>query len=533
MNKPKKLLYFSLVLFLAIIFLPIKIQAATFNPNLIISDEEMLDSSSMTRAEIDLFLKSKNGYISKHTFKNHDGITMAMSQIIYEASNNYDCDGIELSENPTRAERALKCPPTTINPKLLLVLLQKEQSLIEETDPTQRQLDWATGYGCPDGGGCNSYWEGIGKQINSAALQFFDYMENPHHYSYRAGQTYTISNTGRPAMLVTPINKATAALYNYTPHVYNGNYNFHNLWLRYFTHHYPSNTLLQARGEPGVWLIKNNQKRPFLTKGALTTRYDLNKVVHVNKSELDRYPTGAAIKFPQYSLVRSPRGTIFLLVDDKRRGFASSEAFRKIGFNPEEVINASWEDINTYEEGIPITSTSSYPTGALLQDNKTGGIYYVSEGTKAPLWDSVLLKTKFRRNSITPVSPEKLSSYKTIEPTIFNDGELLKTQGKPAVYVIDNKQKRPVVSGKIFEQLGYRWENIIEVPEKISDLYEDGEPIADIYVEDEEEVLSEETAGGNASSSPDSLATSTPETASSTNDNDLQEEINDILNPGS
>ncbi|MCD4761893.1 hypothetical protein K8R32_02940 [bacterium] len=220
-------------------------------------------------------------------------------------------------------------------------------------------------------------------------------------------------------------------------------------------------------GEPGVWLIKNSQKRPFLTKGALTTRYDLNKVVQVNKSELNRYPTGPAIKFPQYSLLRSPRGTIFLLVDDKRRGFASSEAFRKIGFNPEEVINASWPDINAYEEGVPITATSSYPTGALLQDNKTGGIYYVSEGTKAPLWDSILLKTKFRRNSITPVAPEKLASYKTVEPAIFNDGELLKTQGQPAVYVIDNKRKRPVVSGKIFEQLGYKWENIIEVLTKM------------------------------------------------------------------
>ncbi|MCD4761892.1 hypothetical protein K8R32_02935 [bacterium] len=176
MNKSKYLLYFSLFLFLVIIFIPKETQAATFNPNLIISDEEMLDSSSMTMVEIDLFLKSKNGYISKRTFKNHDGIAMTMAQIIYEAANNYDCEGIELSDNPTRAERAVKCPVSTINPKLLLVLLQKEQSLIEETDPTQRQLDWATGYGGPDGGGCNSRWEGIGKQINSAALQFFGYM---------------------------------------------------------------------------------------------------------------------------------------------------------------------------------------------------------------------------------------------------------------------------------------------------------------------------------------------------------------------
>ena len=35
------------------------------------------------------------------------------------------------------------------------------------------------------------------------------------------------------------------------------------------------------------------------------------------------------------------------------------------------IINASWEDINAYEEGLPITATSSHPTGALLQDKTT------------------------------------------------------------------------------------------------------------------------------------------------------------------
>ena len=285
-------------------------------------------------------------------------------------------------------------------------------------------------------------------------------------------------------MEVTPLNKATAALYNYTPHVYNGNYNFYKLWMRYFTFSYPDNTLLQIKGEPGVWLIKNGEKRPFITKGALTSRYDLNKVIQVNKSILDQYPKGAPIKFPQYSLIRSPRGTIYLLVDDKRRGFENAEAFRKIGFNPEELLDASWEDINAYEEGVPITATSSYPTGALLQDRVSGGIYYVTEGTKAPLWDAVLLKTKFKWKSITQESPEKLASYKTVEPAIFNDGELLKSNLSPAVYVIDNKKRRPITSGKIFDDLGYSWDNIITVPEKILNLYEKGDAVKEIFTED-------------------------------------------------
>ncbi len=525
----RSLILFFLLSFFIYLFLASPIQAATFNPNYILSDEEMLDSNSMTLADIQNLLNSKNSFLANYSCKNADGVFKTAAEIIYEAAfNNYDCDGINLSETPTEAEKRLKCEPAAINPKLLLVLLQKEQSLIEESSPRNSQLDWATGYGCPDGQACNTRWQGFGKQVNSAALQFFDYMKNPHHYTYQAGHAYTITNTNRPSSTIIPANKATAALYNYTPHVYNGNYNFYKIWMRYFTRNYPNGSLLQAKGEPGVWLIQNNKKRPFVTKGALTSRFDINKVIQVNKTDLDKYLTGASIKFPQYSLIRSPRGTVFLLVDDKRRGFASSEAFRKIGFNPEEIVNADWDDINAYEEGTPITATSTYPTGALLQDNNTGGVYWVSEGTKAPLWDAILLKTKYKNKSVTAVSPEKLASYTTVEPAIFGNSELLKSDASPAVYVIDEEKRRPIISGKLFEELGYKWENIINVPLKILELYEEGEPINEIYNEEKLEEIdlnkktSTTTEQSSATSTDRNLATST-----------LEEEIQDILNPDS
>lgn len=522
MNKKNRFQFFiSCLLFFLLI--SNSALAITFDPNFIISDEEILDRSSMSLSEIENFLRTKGGYISNHNFKNADGVYKSAAEIIYESANNFDCKDVNLSSKPSREEKLKKCKIVGVNPKLLIVLLQKEQSLIDEKSPTQRQLDWATGYGCPDGGGCNPHWKGFGKQVNSASLQFYDYMENPQDYSYKAGETYNVTNSGRDSLIVRPQNQATAALYNYTPHVYNGNFNFFKLWIKYFTRTYPNGTLLQAKGEAGVWLIQNGEKRPFLSKGALTSRFDPKKIVQINKSDLDVFPTGKAIKFPQYSLVRSPRGTVFLLIDDQRRGFADGEALRKIGINPEEIVDASWDDINIYKEGSPITATSSYPTGALLQDNSTGGIYYVSDGTKAPLWDASLLKTKFKWKSITPVSPKKLASFKTVKPAIFNDGELLTSNISPAVYVIDNKKKRPIISGKIFEKMGYKWENIISVPTKILDLYPEGEPMGEIYSEEDLEI------NEIASSSPEIASTTLKNTSSSSEE--LSNEINNILNP--
>jgi hypothetical protein len=454
---------------------------AEFDPNFIISDEEIKEYASMNLSEIQEFLNDRNGYLTTYKTSSPDGKIMSTAEIIYEIAQK-----------------------NKINPRFLLVLLQKEQSLIDDKNPSQSQLDWATGYGCPDGGGCDSRWQGLYKQLNSASLQFMWYMDgcqdknspnyNPYlnFCSFKPSITYTFTNRystlAQGTINVTPVNKATAGLYIYTPHVYNGNFNFYNIWQRWFTRAYPNGTLVQAQGEPGVWLIQNGKKRPFLTKGALTTRFDIKKIITIKKSELDKYEKGAAIKFPQYSLIKSPLGNIYLIVDDKKRGIISGEVFRSIGFNPEEIINASWEDINAYQDGNLITATSSYLTGALLQDKISGGVYYVSEGTKAPLLDKLFLKTIFRGQTIVPVAPEKLTSYTTVEPYKFKDGELLRSALSPAVYVIEDSKKRPIVSGNIFEEMGYKWSNIITVPEKILALYTDGEVLAPIAAADSSEI---------------------------------------------
>lgn len=526
----KKIIILFIATFVNLFFIINIAKAAEFNPNSIISDEEILDSTTMNANEIQEFLESKGSYLAGYRCPNADGISKTAAEIIYDAgANNYDCDGINTDALITPAQKKVLCKKISINPKFLIVLLQKEQSLIEDDSPSQSSLDWATGYGCPDGDACNTRWKGFGKQVNSAALQFYDYIVNPQNYTYRAGNTYTMRNTNKPDMQVTPMNNATAALYNYTPHVYNGNYNFWKLWMRYFTTLYPNSTLLQAKGETGVWLIQDGKKRPFLTKGALTSRFDINKIIQVNQSDLDKFPTGSPIKFPQYSLVRSPRGTVFLLVDDKKRGFVSQEALRKIGVNPEEVINGSWDDLNTYEDGAPITATTTYPTGALLQDKKTGGVFYVADGTKSPIWDKVLLKTKFKYKLITPVDPKKLASYKTVEPAIFNDGELLKSNSSPAVYVIDNKKKRSFTSGEIFEKMGYKWTNVITVPDKILNLYEDGSPISQVYTE---EITNGSTDNSTSTNMMVNGSATTTIATSTNNTSTLSQEISDILNPG-
>lgn len=490
--------YLPALAIIAFIFLFIPLARAQeidpqFNPNLIISDEEIMDYDSLSLSQIQSFLQNKNSYLANYSTTNAHGTVKSAAEIIYDAANNnYNCSGVALSDNPTETEKQLKCRKiSTINPKFLLVLLQKESSLIEDPSPAQARLDWATGYGCPDNWACNPYYKGFGKQINSASLQFLAYMKEPQNYSYKAGQTYTFNNPygtiSNEAMIVTPANQATAALYNYTPHVFNGNYNVYKLYQRYFPTQparYPNGSLLQAKGEAGVWLIQDGFKRPFLTKSALLSRYSLDKIISVENSDLESYDKGDPISLPNYSIVKAPDASLYLIVGDEKRKFENQAAFKNFGFNPEEIIAATAQDLSYYRNGAVLSANSAYPTGALLRDPQSGGVYYAQDGQKAPIIDKVLLSTKFKGKTVQKASAEELARYTKISPVLFDDGELLKSDSSSTVYLVANGTKRPFLSGNDFERLGYKWSNVITVSPQLLYLYPLGdvmtyEPIAE------------------------------------------------------
>ena len=71
-----------------------------------------------------------------------------------------------------------------ISPRTLLVLLQKEQSLL--TRPSVSGYERATGYGCPDTADCDTKYFGFFNQLYNAAWQFRQYTEEPDR-QYRIG----------------------------------------------------------------------------------------------------------------------------------------------------------------------------------------------------------------------------------------------------------------------------------------------------------------------------------------------------------
>ncbi|MFA7377615.1 MAG: hypothetical protein WCZ15_02315, partial [Patescibacteria group bacterium] len=240
---------------------------------------------------------------------------------------------------------------------------------------------------------------------------------------------------------------------------------------------YPDGSLLKTADNPGIWLIEGGVKRPFLNYASFISRFSPNQIIITKPEILAAYPQGENIKFPDYSLVQTPNETIYLLVGKEKRPFDSLETFKRIGFNTDEIEAASISELDGYIIGNAITATSTYVTGALLQDITTGGVYYVENGTKAPLLDKAFLTTKYKGEDIIKVNPEILEKYVKIDPILFPDGTLLKSNSFPAVYLISNGKKRVFVSGEIFKSLGYSDANIITVSSQVLYQYPLGEAI--------------------------------------------------------
>lgn len=110
----------------------------------------------------------------------------------------------------------------SINPQVLIVLLQKEQGLVQDTWPLNVQYRSATGYGCPDTAACDSQYYGLTNQVRWAATMFRAIMnDSPTWYTpYVMGSNYIQYNPSASCggSDVNILNRATQALYNYTPY---------------------------------------------------------------------------------------------------------------------------------------------------------------------------------------------------------------------------------------------------------------------------------------------------------------------------
>ncbi|UOQ89845.1 hypothetical protein MUN74_02685 [Agromyces endophyticus] len=292
-----------------------------FNPGNIISDDVFYNSKTMTVDQVQAFLNAKVPIC-------REGYTCLKSYVETTRSQPARSEGCSAYAGQTESAARIIYKVATacgINPRALIVLLEKEQGLVTDTWPTARQYRSATGYGCPDTADCDVNYYGFFNQLYNAAWQFKKYRARPADRAYQAGRYNTIlwhPNSACGSSQVYIQNQATAGLYLYTPYRPNqaaldnlygtGNdcssYGNRNFW-RMFTDWFGSTTiqvhpLLVAAwtkngGATGTRLGPPLANAVSLSGGGLMQRFKYGELVY--RSDLGAFRTAASISKYYYS----------------------------------------------------------------------------------------------------------------------------------------------------------------------------------------------------------------------------------------
>lgn len=425
-----------------------------FNPGSIISDAVFFDSSTMSEAQIDKFLRSKvsscrAGYTCLKDFRQNTTT---------RAADTYCRGGYQGGNNESAARIIYKVSQGCgINPQVLLATLEKEQSLVSHTWPSEYRYRAAMGQGCPDTAACDTRYYGFQNQVYGAARQFQIYAEGKHFTWYAPGKTWNILYNPNRDCGSSPVriqNTATAALYYYTPYQPNaaalragygtgdgcssyGNRNFYNFFTDWFgSTQTAAPKLVRIASDPAVWIVSDGW-RWHITQYA--DYEQLARVLGAAVVVADSFLNTHAVGGQAGAVIRnSATGVIALVQDGKTHRLSSCADVAIWGGSCSAPVNVSAKTFDSVPAGDE--------AGRLfkVKGKKQWG-RFEDVATAAPFHDEAAVRAAAGTPKKTPytpwISPERWASLTKTAP-YYAPGRLVKTNGDAKVWMLLDFDKR-------------------------------------------------------------------------------------------
>lgn len=385
-----------------------------------------------------------------------------------------------------------------VNPQTLLILLQKEQSLITDDWPWTTQYRSATGYGCPDSAACDSQYYGFYNQVSSAAWQFQRYAQNPLGYNFKAGRANYVSYNPTVACSGSNVslnNQATASLYNYTPYQPNqaalnnlygngdgcsayGNRNFWRMFNDWFgttysndtTTPHPNGTLV-SDGRI-IYLLQNNI-RYAIANGSVfgSYNYQWRDVKAASNGDM-ALPQGPNITSLAPGTVFYTDNSPVYIMDSFggvfKKQHLSYSSFVALGYTWNDVVYVPPAEVPPDTQPGVYTS-ERHPTGTVVLPYGVGKIYIMEENDKR----HIISPAAFDSNhySYAKLRGATLSDIQTPEapPQDLRQGTIMYLPSTGSIFVIDYDEngimKRPLGPWECFSnRWHYSWTDWISVP---------------------------------------------------------------------
>ncbi|MBI1952493.1 hypothetical protein HYS42_02065 [Candidatus Saccharibacteria bacterium] len=460
------------------------LSGADFNAGRIIDDVTFFSPNTMSPDDIQLFLNAKvptcdtngtqpsghPGYPTRADWGTYNGAPPPYtclkdySQSIPGSSpDSYCSDSIGAGTRSAAQIIYDVSRACGINPKVLIVLLQKEQGLVTDDWPWPSQYRSATGYGCPDTASCDAQYYGFFNQVYNAArvFQYYAKINGPNYVAGRAN--FIAYQANRPDCGGTNVflqNQATAGLYNYTPYQPNqaalnnlygtgdgcsayGNRNFWRFFNDWFGSTYsndtfvphPTGTLVSSGGR--VYLIGTDGKKHWITNSDVFNSYGYPwfqvKVGSIGDSDLS---AGANIDtLAPGTIFYTDNSPIYVMTYESGnlvKQQISYTAFNDLGYSWSEVVYVPPTNVPA-ATASSILFANQHPAGTLVAGN--GKAYLLDQTSKRWILNPDSFNTNnFDWNKVKAATEQDLA-LPDGTPVDLRQGNILFSNGN--IYLVD------------------------------------------------------------------------------------------------
>ncbi len=466
-----------------------------FNPNKLIKDAVFSDLETFGGpAGIQKFLEVKQSILAR---TDTNFLTMLKEPTVTILKEGLGDPRPNLGRLRTAAELIWDASRQSgLNPQVIIVKLQKEQSLITgvagySQSKLQKTLDKAMGFDCPDSGGCGNIFPGFYYQL----FGNFDTQNNRYlgaarslmksfnttngrgprvdstgvvngsagsSRTARVGDTIILENTlngfeGVPASSVVKIlNKATAALYRYTPHVFNGNYNFWRFFNEWFR--YPNGTLVSTAGSGETYIIQNGTKQLVPAFVAQARNLQLAGKITISPTEFTSYPTDKLYGPVDETIVKVTGDNQTYVFENNVKHPASEFVIKQRGLNINNALNITAAESNLFETGSILLPKD----GSIIRGQTEPAVYLVENGV-LKLFSAFTFKQKGITSAQVELIPDaEIATYSKQGFVAPKDGTLITYAETETVYLADSGLKRPMTY-EIFKNRGFSFKNVVEI----------------------------------------------------------------------
>jgi len=244
---------------------------------------------------------------------------------------------------------------------------------------------------------------------------------------------------------VTLTNSATAALYRYTPHVFNGNYNFwkyYTLWFKY-----PNGTVIRKIGDTGLFVIDNGTKRLFSQFVAQQRKINLSQIVNVSPTEFDSYITESQLTPLDGTLIKGDGEATVYITQNGTKQPISGPIFAQRKFSFGKVITLPQAEVNSYQTGPFLAPLA----GTLVTGTTDQTVYIIEAGVKRPITYNVFVARKLSFKNLLKLSDAELMGIANGTFLTPPDSVSVKLANDTGIYWYKDGQKR-FVSAFVFKQ---------------------------------------------------------------------------------